>query len=457
MNMSMKYACLAAASNDDVALGDLDNEIHPVFAKHNFPGVDYRVLEPVLRLASLLLSSEHLMHYWHALFLGPRRLLVHLSKKHGEPVTEFWAKRGPLSQMDVARTRLHLLRLASVIRFYRGIGSDSPRYARGSPKHLGHGSTGCSIDPSRGNLVYMGYVGVGSDIEYCDNIYEKLENAKMQSPCRILQLRFLLAVTLVHETAHAATRLLGDYAEGFFEQNVLSEAGFQWEACTFGGLVDSGYYESERFRPVDRLAWDPSDHLVLTAPPWPSRIACHSDYLESPARVDHDSLPPIELRWLVPVSFVQKLFTNHLWSVEVENKGSRALHCPKTLAFRYSIEAGQMIVPRTDDDPYWSQESCIPDGYMMGQDGIITRIAGWTDWDGFGRLLVIRVYDLEDLTCWWVDEDSFGRLLKIHVWDLARYDPYPPRGKQRDRRILSRVTRPLVRAYRFARRFVSRH
>lgn len=41
----------------DLDLGDLRNEVHPIFAKHNFPGADedYASYLPSLRLASLLL------------------------------------------------------------------------------------------------------------------------------------------------------------------------------------------------------------------------------------------------------------------------------------------------------------------------------------------------------------------------------------------------------------------
>jgi hypothetical protein len=41
----------------DLDLGDLRNEVHPIFAKHNFPGTDedYASYLPSLRLASLLL------------------------------------------------------------------------------------------------------------------------------------------------------------------------------------------------------------------------------------------------------------------------------------------------------------------------------------------------------------------------------------------------------------------
>lgn len=59
----------------DLDLGDLRNEVHPIFAKYNFPGTDedYANYLPSLRLASLLLvrdgSLERLRGRWIALTL----------------------------------------------------------------------------------------------------------------------------------------------------------------------------------------------------------------------------------------------------------------------------------------------------------------------------------------------------------------------------------------------------
>lgn len=62
-----------AANRRDCNPGDrfeLDNEINILFAKHNFHGVRYEVVEPALRLASLLLETPCLMQYWYAAFFS---------------------------------------------------------------------------------------------------------------------------------------------------------------------------------------------------------------------------------------------------------------------------------------------------------------------------------------------------------------------------------------------------
>ena len=56
-----------------IQIGDLTNEIHPLFKQTNFPGVDYATLLHSLRLASLLIDTDCLLDYWHARWYGPSK------------------------------------------------------------------------------------------------------------------------------------------------------------------------------------------------------------------------------------------------------------------------------------------------------------------------------------------------------------------------------------------------
>ena len=76
-------------------------------------------------------------------------------------------------------------------------------------------------------------------------------------PLTLLKLYFRLAVTLVHEVAHAAHAAVHGNVDIPFETLIISEAGFDWTMCVFGGLPEgdgehmeewphSGYWTDDR-------------------------------------------------------------------------------------------------------------------------------------------------------------------------------------------------------------------
>jgi len=60
-----------------LTLGDLSNDVHPVFAEANFRGMDYNMLLPVLRLATRLIDTDCLLPFWSTMLLGNERKIWH--------------------------------------------------------------------------------------------------------------------------------------------------------------------------------------------------------------------------------------------------------------------------------------------------------------------------------------------------------------------------------------------
>jgi len=177
--------------------------------------------------------------------------------------------------------------------------------------------------------------GQGSDIEYCEQMYDWLANALLDSPRIILHDRFILAVTIVHEVAHAMFMLVADGRDCFFEDSVLAEGGFQWKAFLFGGIIREASRHKGSESSIDWREWDPSHDIssVLKSSPGKTNP-------ETPSRVDIEDLPDEKVRWLMSIGFIQRLFQKRFWDVEVARDGPAALQCPRKFGYGWSYKSG---------------------------------------------------------------------------------------------------------------------
>jgi len=101
--------CNNTKTNDTVHLplperliGDLANDVHPLFARLNFPGARYEVLLPTLRLATLLIDTDCLLEYWHTLWFGS---VGSFAIKEDESHQCYGRLKHTLSAKDIAVTR----------------------------------------------------------------------------------------------------------------------------------------------------------------------------------------------------------------------------------------------------------------------------------------------------------------------------------------------------------------
>ena len=209
-------------------LGDLDNPIIPLYQRSNFPGWNYRVIEPSLRLASRLLDMPCLLGFPHAIFYGEVKDLPHPTIEDSTYLALF-RRTSTLSAFDVANVRLRLHCLAEVTRFNLVPELDSG--AMTSSEDSGYADSHLSLHLG----VFEGW-RISVVVDY--HIYERLYNAR---DCRVFgQLSFFLSVLLCHEIMHAAYQA-GDWKSGMpFEHNVATETVYEWESHIFGGLPSYG-------------------------------------------------------------------------------------------------------------------------------------------------------------------------------------------------------------------------
>lgn len=295
---------------------ELDNDINVLFAARNFYGVRYEVLEPALRLASLLLETPCLMQYWYAAFFS----LKHFPSSNDPSQTSkaIARKETALTAKEVAQVRLKFAGLAQHVRFY-----GSPRLCR-----CGFAGATCSAE-SRLNLALSGFEGNASDIIIDPTTYEEICEAydDIHATDKLREIYLGLAVTLCHEVSHAVhnARFSARDRIGFEDQN-FSEEGYDWENTVFGGIISHG-----------------GDSITMSD--WPSRRKCEH-YLRCVrgGGMFLHALPAaeveVDLEWRVPASYIRKVFSQAFWSkVSANPADTEALKVPRLLAYR-SIPSG---------------------------------------------------------------------------------------------------------------------
>ena len=94
---------------------DLDNEIYPIFAQHNFADADYEALEPALRLASHLITNPCLLDYWYAVFFPNIKDITNECGTY----QAFFRKEDELTPEDVDAVHLKFVSLAKYLCFER--------------------------------------------------------------------------------------------------------------------------------------------------------------------------------------------------------------------------------------------------------------------------------------------------------------------------------------------------
>ena len=413
---------------------ELRNPIHPMFCPVNFPGQDYDLLKPVLRLATRLLTSQPLLPFWHALFFGNSFDLPELSEQYDAEIGYYSRTQHVLSRKATIMTYEALEDLAEIVRFY-------PRFPRAGHVEI---ETECELcayckprQATRNRLWYMParyeLPGVGSVIHINPKMLEDLRDCRaglavhgckydvdvdktkrdsgngimlsleeewafMLSPEEVYEpasaqaMLFQWAVILVHEVAHAAHRAaLSPSApyEYFFEDGVVAEAGHDWEAWAFGGRVV-----------VNRLSTTLDGRLTsakfVLLLPWPWRLGMREWVQEAPCRVERPenfAEAGDEIAWRVGQEFIAKLFTDDFWDNEILERGREALWPEKELGGWYTeLERGFY----RGANGRVEERNVLPEGYedcIVDSKGLIRRLPRSIDPEGFGRLLKMPLLD----------------------------------------------------------------
>ncbi|KAK3073449.1 hypothetical protein LTR53_004981 [Teratosphaeriaceae sp. CCFEE 6253] len=295
---------------------DLRNEVHPVFARFNFPDADYDALLPTLRLATLLLMSEgSLIHYATDLLVVPVRKDYRYpagSGYEGQAYQAVYPHKHPLSATDKAKVEQELLGMANSVRFRRE-----------KPCGIGGVSLAGVCRPEEGSLVDSamspGFVGPPTDVGFNDEMSQELCEAHQQAKAcghaswQLCYNYFASAALLCHEIAHAVR----DGKWGREQSCDIVVGGYDWEAAVFGGQT-----------------W-PQRGLtdVLYLGEWPSSVKM-IPYLRSGCQMFVCGQPPERAQrvWALPTDGVLQLCQAAFWS-GLQDDGN-ALKVPWLVGYR---------------------------------------------------------------------------------------------------------------------------
>jgi hypothetical protein len=358
----------------------LENEVHPIFANVNFPGVRYEILLPALRLASLLIESERSLDFFHALWFG-RDKKVFTREGEDQWHWAYFRSKKCLSARDRAMVKSRLNTLAHMISFYRGKKMESggeTAYAE------------TSIGNCRSALNTGDFAGATSAIYYSESHYHDLLSLDcLDSNETAMRLHFNFASLMGHELGHAAAAAaFGNEGDLPFECNVMGEYGYDWQNYVFGGIPS--------------IFWGPQSEDILEE--WPSagigKLYKRKDW---PIWLQDNECPDVDVDWYIPLAYVRKLFWPSFWEFDLPRRGPDALKVPKILGF---------LNKPTDEgnsDGYtrltrWKlseahRERVPPDCFLYAN-GFIGKMDVQVDEDGLGRLLRIDVPGLfPELLC----------------------------------------------------------
>lgn len=301
---------------------ELDDPIHSIFAEEKFQDMRYEVLKPALRLVSLFLLSPGSLEYMYAAMISPLREMLYANATEEQPRTfkAISRKRTSLTRADVARIKEILELLGNLITFRKLLGegkssgavctaqldikADSIYNADGTPWR-GTGSQ-ISLSVHRYDLL-------------CD-IHDSLLTGDIAKREQYLYVSAEIAKTIMHEVAHAvrAARFEHEIQHGF-EDQCLSEEGFDLENIVFGGMLTIGQYGA-----------------ILKEYPCSITFDSYMSHRNMGGGMFVASAPAQDLaiHWKVGPSYITSLFRKSFWEHRVPDRGADALKVTKFVGYR---------------------------------------------------------------------------------------------------------------------------
>lgn len=225
-----------------------------------------------------------------------------------------------------------------------------------------------------------------------------------------LKMRFKFGALLMHELSHAAQYFAIPEEcisyELFFEDEDVAEAGCSWENFVFGGRVRLEWNEGPMLD-EDCSEWIQKYGGASTVmlEQWPGAYSTKVEdwSLEKPPMLAEQ--PDIVTEWRVEIDFLEKLFTTSFWSNEVDEKGSAAFRPQRVIGLRYRYSQRVFLDCTHGDD-----EGGVPEDSWIDSDGHIYPYltVDWTEWEGFGRLMKIQLYQDEYLDPYDPQQEGWG-------------------------------------------------
>lgn len=302
------------------ALGDLTNDILPLFGQANFPDVeDYEVIAPSLRLASRLLLHPSL-HSMLRTIVGHGPLIpLGESDVNNNPMYQY--RQGVIATTDEHATLLQEVwqQLTLFVTF------------RAKPGRTSHDATTEMIDERRQPTKQL--EGLSSIVWYSPAVLEILTKATVNLQATgdtplLLAWRFTFAVQLAHEACHALLFARDGHrdamaTEPFFPGDKTAEVGFKMEDTLFGGhfalMWNNNELNTEHALQCHlKPNGEPSDLVGIPVVwPWPSpavvRAYQHHNCGLWIRAADLEALDSHEVGWRVPLLDLSKFFQTAFW------------------------------------------------------------------------------------------------------------------------------------------------
>lgn len=285
-------AAAMTASTAATALDPRLKNVHPLFYPSRFTSdIDYYgAIYDSAVLANRLLNTPQGLQSDYCFYYGKNvpanQPVDYIYHEHGHRPFQYACDKGigELDGTDLRYVEQQRNHLAERIHF-RVANLDADTFGVCNPQDPEDGIRGCKsiIEISR------------------SKIYDKLL-APGQSPNDCIRVKFLLALTMLHELAHAAHfHLFGLIAfEGFRENSLVAEAGFESESRFFGQVPG---FDLQAANPHNRVTWSI----------WQSREGLAETYdLRKLAR-NAWKLPEATQSWSGGLQFIKKLFEEDFW------------------------------------------------------------------------------------------------------------------------------------------------
>lgn len=277
----------------------LKNSVHPLLARDKFAkSVNYaKVFLQPARLATRMLATPQAQHYFLALITKSK----HVSSLRGTAKDlrhRFWSDKdiGKLEDLDRRCVDTWLRRIAEAITYsVRTCDNGALAEIKKIP-----------YDPSKTDLGHC--IICISRKEHYDPLRGELSATE-----RTIR-QFNLAIALLHELAHAVSyAVTARQDEDFFEDGIVAEAGFEFEARLFGACP----------------SYSANAPMLVRWFPWPSRILLAgdgevdsydlADLCSRPSKLEHGG--PMSR---VSVRFMKDLFQERFWEKMMDGTGSAA-------------------------------------------------------------------------------------------------------------------------------------
>lgn len=349
------------------------NTLQPIWLQYTIE--DYELLcaeiDPILRLASLMLESTASLDYLYDIIYNPRQEPVEAVEYNGYPVPEIEPTESNEIRRNMAKEALNKL-------------AESIVFLVETPKENPEKDCHCNTVPSLAVQSYGINIaddadspkGIGSMIRINKSYLIKLTKLlarEENNVSQILSLQFKVATLICHEVAHAVghaanlgllldsimestfqnlakmensqrTKERVGFNEPFYGDDTVAELGYCWETAVLGGTVQ----------------WAHQVEHPLFFSKWPSFLT-DGDY---PRRAGYKRTAT---QYVVPMHYLRNLHRQDFWE-NVHDGDTTALHIKKMFGIRVTNQDASVFdslgfSTATSEDDYTE----MPDSFRIAR------------------------------------------------------------------------------------------